>query len=433
MTPKVSLQALADLHLAPGHLFAAKYTGEVLSGSILELEATAPSQAQAVVFGNAVASAFLSVRDQELRFQTNVEVVSLTAQIDADKADNNTNQVGPLQSQMQQDLIDQTSVILGSYVLDPATAVVPSKYKATVEDALSGLVGGLGLGLGAVVVAAAISDRPRRREELADLLGAPIEVSLGRYRSPHWARRLRLRRRLRHPDQALRMAQRRLRAHVDASPDGSLAIVEVQATEPAALSTAVLALSLASEGSRVVLADMAHGRPLAALFGATGKRSRLEIPVGQGSITLAVAPDDPSELTVAGLANGADLVLALASADPSLGAEHIAGWASQAVVVLNAGKASSTRVNSTGQMLRVAGVNLRSAILFGAGAEDDTVGLVATDNSIDHPADDGSGGGAGEPIAVHPRSADWDASQGRSAALSGRDGERAPTPLSAHQ
>jgi hypothetical protein len=66
-------------------------------------------------------------------------------------------------------------------------------------------------------------------------------------------------------------------------------------------------------------ADAGPGRPLAALSRATGMRApRLPIPDGGGSITLAVAPDVPSELTVARLANGADLVIALTSAHPSL-------------------------------------------------------------------------------------------------------------------
>jgi autotransporter translocation and assembly factor TamB len=46
--------------------------------------------------------------------------------------------------------------------------------------------------------------------------------------------------------------------------------------------------------------------------------------------------------------------------------------ANGAVVVLGARKASNVRIAATGQMLRLAGLPVRSAVLVGAGPEDES-------------------------------------------------------------
>ena len=161
------------------------------------------------------------------------------------------------------------------------------------------------------------------------------------------------------------MIQRRLLAHLAESPGAGLATVEVEASEVAALGVGLLAFTLASEGKQVLVIDLATSRPMDALLG--GKRGRdRNVSVGAGCLTLVVGPADPAQLDQLEVREGMDAVLVLASADPAFGAEHIAPWADQAVVVVTAGKASATRITSTGQMLRHAGIATRSAILVDA-------------------------------------------------------------------
>ena len=66
-----------------------------------------------------------------------------------------------------------SSMIDGTQVLDAATAMPHSKIKDVIEYVLSGLIGGLAIGLGIVIVRELISDRLRRRDDIAAALGGP--------------------------------------------------------------------------------------------------------------------------------------------------------------------------------------------------------------------------------------------------------------------
>ena len=139
------------------------------------------------------------------------------------------------------------------------------------------------------------------------------------------------------------MAQACLRAHLERSPGAALAAVEVESSDFAALTVAGLAVTLASEGSRVAVVDLAERHPLKALAGSmpavkviTGPRNLLEVPTET--------------------AGEVDVVLTLATLDPSVGADHVARWATDAVVLVTAGRASSSRLRGVGEMLRLAGV-----------------------------------------------------------------------------
>ena len=54
-----------------------------------------------------------------------------------------------------------------------------SKIKDVLEYVLSGLIGGLAIGLGIVIVRELISDRLRRRDDIAAALGGPVRLSVG--------------------------------------------------------------------------------------------------------------------------------------------------------------------------------------------------------------------------------------------------------------
>jgi hypothetical protein len=77
----------------------------------------------------------------------------------------------------------------------------------------------------------------------------------------------------------------------------------------------------------------------------------------------------------------ARVVLTLASIDPARGAWHL-GWANQAVVTVTAGCSSAQRVSSTAVLLRSAGVSIRSGVLIGADAQDESIGLIQPDSPL---------------------------------------------------
>ena len=61
--------------------------------------------------------------------------------------------------------------------------------------------------------------------------------------------------------------------------------------------------------------------------------------------------------------------------DPSFGGEHLATWATSAVVVVTAGRSSWTRIHAVGEMIRLAGTSLISAVLVGADKTDESLGV----------------------------------------------------------
>ncbi len=364
----------------PGHpsdqSVAAAYTGLAVSGSILSISAKAKSPADAVVLDRAVARAFLAVRSDELRRETAVVVAGLQAQIASLQSRSNPDQshISQLRSSVLTAELNSGSSIDGSFVLDPAEVVRTSTKKAMVEDMLAGLVAGLGLGIGFVVIGEILSDRARRREDVAAELGVGVELSVTRFRSRPWARR---KRRVEGHGSTATTIGRRLRAHLDAAPSRSLATFAVEAEQIAALALSSLAASLASEGRRVVLLDTAKSRPIASLCGlkaGAGPINRVDL---HGyPVTVVIAPDDPAQGLEMLERPPSDDVLVLASVDPAFGVEHVAAWAREGVAIVRAGKATHTRLNGISRMIRQAGIALQSAILVDADPGDDTVGLL---------------------------------------------------------
>jgi hypothetical protein len=58
-----------------------------------------------------------------------------------------------------------------------------------------------------------------------------------------------------------------------------------------------------------------------------------------------------------------------------MGAEYLATWASDAVVVATAGRSSATRIHAIGELIRRSGTQLISAVLVGTDKSDETLGM----------------------------------------------------------
>jgi hypothetical protein len=152
-----------------------------------------------------------------------------------------------------------------------------------------------------------------------------------------------------------------------------------------------LAVSCALEGKRVVVADLSDGARAARLLDTKGVGIRTVVVDGENLVVAvpdpyAVVPvgplDCPSshvlpaateELTAA--YHAGDLMFTLVTLDPSTGAEYLATWASDAVVVVTAGQSSATRIHAVGELIRRSGTQLVSAVLVDADKSDETLGM----------------------------------------------------------
>jgi capsular polysaccharide biosynthesis protein len=414
-TEAVAQKAIADagLRVSP-HSLLSHYSGLSVSDNIMSIKFSGLTQDEAVSGAKAVAEAFLSVQAGQLGLQTNALVHGLQTQIKSlnteiahlnDEIANLTvtnpgtqssnqltdlinsrtqdeSQLFQLQTQVQQALLNERSTDHSNHVLDPAALVPISTKKVVVEDALSGLVAGLAIGLAVVIIGGLLSERPVDRSSVAAILGAPVELSVERYRGPRLLRRRRLTRRLRTPIPALRMIERRLRGHLESAPASALAVVAVGTPEPAALAVGALAFALSSEGHRVIVVDAAEHRPLKFILGLKAKSDVMEmsqLPAGEGPpVRVLVAPEDPLVMAQKPPPDDADALLVLLTLDAAFGAEQVTPWVTDAVMILSPRGVSLTRLDLTREMLREAGISLRSVILMESDPQDDTSGALGS-------------------------------------------------------
>ena len=234
-------------------------------------------------------------------------IASLTTQI-------NSGQLTPAQkAQYQTQIINDNETIQSDYqnltevngsskVIAGATAIVHSALKVLLVDGASGLVAGLALGVGILAIMAIASDKIRQHDEVAEALGAPVELSVGRFGRFRVMRKARLRRRLSRPGRPVELMTRQLRAAVHSGPAPKrLAVVSVDSLEPAALSVAILAGRLAVfEGKRVMVVDLSPGRVLGELLGVSQPETRIMFVKGAWVPMLVAVPrdDDPLVMTL---------------------------------------------------------------------------------------------------------------------------------------
>jgi capsular polysaccharide biosynthesis protein len=403
--------------------FLKSYTATVLTDRVLLITVSAPSSSEAVSRARALATEFLAYRANELEVQQNLEFASLDQQVslasqhvasinqqillDATRPTSQAQQASLraeyLQASTALTALEQSvnqdeaatrettaSQVDGSQVLDSAAPIPPpSQRKHLIIYAALGLIAGLVLGLGIVVVRPLISERTYRRDDVALALNAPVKLSVGPVRLRRW---LPVKGRLAAAQSAdLQRIVQYLLGVVPTRRAAALAVVAVDDPQVAALSLVSLAVSCAQEGKRVVLVDLVNGAPAARLVGAEApgvhevhvQDARLAVGVPDPSSVLPIGPRNwpgeanlapPNDLVV--VCASADLVLTLATLDPSLGGEHLATWADDAVVMITAGRSSWTKIHSVGQMVRLAGMRLVAAVLVGADKTDESLGVI---------------------------------------------------------
>jgi capsular polysaccharide biosynthesis protein len=412
--------------------FQASYTVTTVTDRIVRITVSAPSSSQAVSRANAVAAEVLRFRAYALQIEQQIVLATLDRQIAlaTQQLKSITDQVTALSVppvsaaqlpklhdlQAQQykadvalvGLLDTAAsypattaaMVAGSEVLD-AAVVTRRGHQIILFYPLGGLFVGLVLGLGIVIVGALASDSLRRRDDVAHALGVPVKLSVGSIRAHRWLPgRLRL-------AAARGRGMRRIVAYLrravpEGSGDAALAAVSVDNARTAALPLVSLAVSCARDGKRVVLADLSGGTPAARLLGVR-KPGVHEVGVHGVRLTVAVPDRDdvipvgplPSPLLTAqpGSAtdvlarayDSADLLLSLVSLDPALGAEHVVTWATNAIVVVTAGRSSPAKIHAVGEMMRLAGPAQLSAVLIGADKADVSLGVTSAPSRMRQP------------------------------------------------
>jgi capsular polysaccharide biosynthesis protein len=428
-TPAVAELAVQKLGLQESaSRFLKTYTAASDIDRLLTITASAPSPNQAVLYASTVGNAFLKFRADQLREQNNLTLQSLEGQLNqAKQRVNSVNaQLSLLQSQptspTQESQIsklrgEQTSATAALGPIQTAIAgnqtttgaevtaaldnskvlsVTPlpySKKKKLITYGALGLIGGLALGLTIVVVRALMSDRLRRRDDIAYALDTPVKLSV----STLGARRTLMPR----PGRAAKrdLDMQRVIAHLHSAVPrstqvpASLAIVAVDNGPVVAQAVAALATSYASQGAQVIAADLSSGAYLAHLSGVKGPGVQTvsrdgvnfmmavpdrDDPVPVGPLPSVTSPTGPGQAGRSLIASGvsADLLLTLVTLDPALGGEHLATWAANAVVVVSAGQSPAERIHGVGEMVRLAGTRLVSVVLIGADKRDESLGLV---------------------------------------------------------
>ena len=419
--------------------FAANYTVTILTSRVLVFTVKATSSPAAVRQANALMASFLNFQKQDLVTtfanvstllqqqitQAQQHISSLNGQINHLSAQPATpaqaaklrslqaesNRAASAFTTLQEsiagnkanDQIYAETLVGGSRALDPAVATQPSLKRLLVIYVGTGLIAGLALGMFIVIVRALVSDKLRRRDDVARAIGAPVKLSVGQVRLS----------RRRSGSQGLEAAQspevRRIVGHLAKTvPPGrpgtaALAVVPVDDAQVAALSVASLAWGCAKglPDMQIVVADLCPGAPAGHLLGGWEPGVH-EVHVDGVRLVVAIPePDDVAPVGPVGHASGlgppsaftkavtdaydkADLLLTLASLDPSLGDEQLAGWAPGAVAVVTAGRSSAERIHAVAEMIRLSGTELISAVLVGADRTDQSLGV--TDRSSPPPS-----------------------------------------------
>ncbi len=94
--------------------------------------------------------------------------------------------VGALVYDLDHYPVTTASMIRGTSVLDPPAPIPPSRKHLAAIFGAAGFFASLALGLGVVIIGAVTSNRLRRRDDVAQALGAPVKLSVGKVR-PLWA------------------------------------------------------------------------------------------------------------------------------------------------------------------------------------------------------------------------------------------------------
>ncbi|TCO35364.1 hypothetical protein EV652_101244 [Kribbella steppae] len=399
-----------------------RYTATPLTDRVVEIKVQAETSDQASKQATVVAQVYLVFRKEQIALQdvplrrdltaaeTALSVAEAAVRAAGDdpvelKRPNSPEalRLGVARDRVQyvrQQMLDQevqASRMNSSRILDLAAPVPVSAKRALAINAATGLIAGLFVGLVFVIVRALISDRLWKRQDIARALGARVRLSTDR--PPRWRllpypRYLRESQR-RQPEIQLMVQHLGQRIFWSERPTPSIAVVSVDDVRTSALVVASLAVSMAEEGKHVLVADLTGTGMLAAMLGVKSpgthesrfseqhRRIDVHFPDPHGApaegsylhLSETNRPSSSGDLALDAAWDVADLVLTLATLTPELGADHLGTWGSHAAVVVTAGRSTTNKINATGEMLRLAGLEIDTAVVLRPDRTDESVGV----------------------------------------------------------
>jgi capsular polysaccharide biosynthesis protein len=415
--------ALRELRLSESiSRFLTSYTVIAVTDRVVQFTVGAPTTAEAVQRATVLARAFLhfwsvemltgerlnsAVLSQQLldARQLLTQAAGKVAYIESHPAAGNLKQaehqangraiaLRDVEVAFANNSVDTTTVVASSGILDPAAPLPRSHIRAPALYALAGMLAGLTAGIIYVMVGALWTDRLRRRDDVARALGAPVKLSVGPVPVPGWwpgRRGLAVTR-----SRDIQRIATHMRAALPNQPGGraaTLAVVAVDNPRLAAIPVLAVAIAHARAGFQVVLADLSAGAAAAQLLSVTGPGVRVvtaerqqfalvvpgphdltpEGPLRHVTDPARIRPDYATRPLVAAY-QSADLLLALVTLDPGVGADYLTTWATDAAAIVTAGESSATRIHAAGEMMRQAHLPISSAYLLGADKNDMSVG-----------------------------------------------------------
>ena len=282
--------------------FLAAYTVSAVTDQVLLITVGAPSSSGAVSRASAIATQFLKFHGEYAQTQQQQLASELSQQVSqARQSLNSVNQqisqvsaqsgssaqlnslrtqrtdASNALAQVQQYATSTlasgrtitSSIVNDSQVLNSATPIVHSRLKGAGLYVAGGLIGGLAVGMGLIVITALMSDRLRRRDDIADAIGAPVRLSVGTVRGRRWLPSRPGRSRAR--DRNMKRVIMHMSKCVPGSSQGpaGLAVVAVDNEQIVAPTVVSLAVSSAKQGRQVVVADLSGGARVGHLLGVT--------------------------------------------------------------------------------------------------------------------------------------------------------------------
>ena len=420
MTRAVASETIASLGLTmtPDD-FLKSVTAVPVSSELLTITLGAPTDAEAVRRLNALTTIYLKFRGEQLSLQSNVlvdgiqqrisklkaEVTTLSRQIEeltaaggsAESKLSDTiaqrayvqGRIETLQQSVEDAMLQTTAVVSSSRVIDRPAAETGGVKKRIALAFASGIIGGAAFGCGLVLFFAIISDRLRRRSDIAAALEVPVPVSVGRIEPlskrwlwfPPWrkldGRRAHDRQLLAHAIEMELPLPRRW---------GRLAVACIDNADEVRFAVATAARDLAASGCSVALIDLTeHGN--LDIEAAPSIHSSAETPTVLRPRGIPALADGPADLHVVGHEHGIppsldqDVTLVLADLDPMVGVDHLRAWTDRVIVVVTAGRSSAEGVRTAAEFVRTAGLEMRFAALLHTDHVDDSSGTAGFDRA----------------------------------------------------
>jgi capsular polysaccharide biosynthesis protein len=394
----------------------------VPSGSpeILQLNMSAPTEAEAVRRLDRFTKDYLGFRAKQISAQSEVKIKDYEGQIKALQAqarmlhqriedltasgdtgssrltDTATelqqinNKIDSLQTAVDDETLRQETIVLTSRVIDPAAPMPPGGLRRAVLVLATGLIGGLAIGFGVVVLRALLSDRLWLRIEVASALNASVLVSARKIAPPWrvlrivgflpWVKAAGARRAV----DRQRMARAIEKAMPEPGRRQSLAVVCLGNSAEMRFGVVAAAAALQNHGRPTTIVDLTQAGRVASAVARSADATMEWTPEVFRPRVIPSLTKDPSYIDSAdwedvALAKGrSGVTLILADLDPGVGVDHLTAWTDCAIVAVTGGKSSAELVRTAGDLVRSVGLHLRGAVLLRAVNDDVSSGMTTS-------------------------------------------------------